>query len=297
MNFNNTLIHASSLDFDSFKCRCSSIGLIMSNSKDNPSITEKQTEELAELEKKEALTKKQKEKMAELLLKKENSKKVILSDSCVSYLMEWYAEKTAGKLPVDRETMDLDAISKGKLMEEDSLLLLSNVDGYYYEKNEERVSNEYLTGEPDTFVGEHIINAEAIIDTKSVWDYPTYLKQINAKLQPIYVSQIKGYGDICNTQELYVAKCLVNMPEEMIESYKTRMAYKLKLDVNDIGFLNYFDKLEQSMRFDDIEERLRVHKTKVEPFTILEKQQVYDRVLSCREWLFNFHEKYLLLNS
>ena len=284
------------MDFNSFKCRCSSIGSMMSNSKDNPQITEKQLEELTELEKKPTLTDKQREKMAELLTKKENSKKVILSDTCIGYLMEWYAEKTAGKLAVDKETMEIDSLEKGKLQENESLLLLSNIDDYYYEKNEERVSNDYLTGEPDTFRGEFIINAEAILDTKSVWDYPTYLKQLNAKLQPNYVQQIKGYGDICNTNELYVVKCLVNMPDSMIENYKTRMAYKMKVDVNDIGFLKYFQKWENSMRFDDIDERLRVHKTQVEPFTEFERQQVYNKVIICREWLHEFHEKYLTIN-
>lgn len=284
------------MNFNEFKCRCSSIGSMMSNSKDNPQITEKQLEELTELEKKPTLTDKQKEKMAELLIKKENSKKVILSDTCIGYLMEWYAEKTAGKLAVDKETMEIDSLEKGKLQENESLLLLSNIDDYYYEKNEERVSNAYLTGEPDTFRGEFIINAEAILDTKSVWDYPTYLKQLNAKLQPNYVQQIKGYGDICNTNELYVVKCLVNMPDSMIENYKTRMAYKMKVDVNDIGFLKYFQKWENSMRFDDIDERLRVHKTQVEPFTEFERQQVYNKVIICREWLHEFHEKYLTIN-
>lgn len=284
------------MNFNEFKCRCSSIGSMMSNSKDNPQITEKQLEELTELEKKPTLTDKQREKMAELLIKKENSKKVILSDTCIGYLMEWYAEKTAGKLAVDKETMEIDSLEKGKLQENESLLLLSNIDDYYYEKNEERVSNAYLTGEPDTFRGEFIINAEAILDTKSVWDYPTYLKQLNAKLQPNYVQQIKGYGDICNTNELYVVKCLVNMPDSMIENYKTRMAYKMKVDVNDIGFLKYFQKWENSMRFDDIDERLRVHKTQVEPFTEFERQQVYNKVIICREWLHEFHEKYLTIN-
>jgi hypothetical protein len=86
------------------------------------------------------------------------------------------------------------------------------------------------------------------------------------------------------------------MPDSMIENYKTRMAYKMKVDVNDIGFLKYFQKWENSMRFDDIEERLRIHKTQVEPFTEFERQQVYNKVIICREWLHEFHEKYLTIN-
>lgn len=284
------------MNFNDFKCRCSAIGLMMSNSKDSPPITEKQLEELADLEKKPTLTDKQKEKLAELLVKKENSKSLVLSETCIGYLMEWYAEKTANKLAVDREFMEIDAVNKGLLQENESLLLLSTVDDYFYEKNEERLSNEYLTGEIDTHKGDDIRNAEAVLDVKSVWDYPTYLKQRIAKLQPNYDKQMKGYGDICNTGELYVVKCLVNMPDLMIDTYKQRMAYKLRMDINDIGFIKYFDKWERSMRFDDIEERLRVHKTKVDPFTQSEKQQVYDRVIACREWLSIFHKNYITIN-
>ena len=79
------------VDFSLFKCRCSAINKILSNSRDNPVITDKQAVLLSELEKKDSLTDKQKEEMARLIVLRENASKIILSDTCIDYLMEVYA--------------------------------------------------------------------------------------------------------------------------------------------------------------------------------------------------------------
>src|SRR5690242_3458836 len=130
------------INFDDFKCRASAAHKLLSQSRSNPCITEKQQEELADLEKRDKLTPKQQERLAELVIKRENSQKIVLSDTCIEYLMEWYALNVYGKLPVSKEAMYIQYVEKGLDVEKDSIDLLSIVEGELYSKNEERVAND-----------------------------------------------------------------------------------------------------------------------------------------------------------
>jgi len=290
--------------FEDFKVRCSAIHSVLASSRSNPVLTEKQSIRLDELQAKDTLSDKMKEEMAELLVKKENGTKVILSDTCISYLMAEYAWKTQKIVSVTRELMDIPQLQKGVLVEADSLLLLCKVDGVLYTPNindkdeRERVYNDYLSGEVDAYVGESIIGATCIPDIKSIWDYPTFLCKIHEPLTTANDWQLKGYGDISGSKDLFVANCLINTPGNIIESLKFKLLKKLDVATEESPlFIEKWAIIERSMRFDNIPEHQRVFKKKVEPMTEFQKQQLYDRVKVCREWLNNFHETYQNLNK
>lgn len=286
------------INWDEFKCRCSAISKIMANSQSNPVITEPQTKELEELEKKESPSDKQKLRIAELVEKRENGKKIILSDTCIEYLMEVYAWKTQRMIPVSKESMDVLTMRKGKMSERDSIKLLTLVKGVIYDKNSIQVFNDYLTGEPDVFAGTEIMAAEVVEDTKTMWDYPGFLKSIHKATENGYKSQIRGYGDITGAKELYISKCLVNTPYEIQEEMKWKLIKKLNVVTEaDPEFIKDWEKWSRSMTFDAIPHRQRVHSVKVEPFTEFERQAVYERVKVCRVWLNNFYETYQKLNK
>lgn len=280
-----------SINWQEFKVRCSAINKIMSNSRSNPQLTEKQAERFKKLEKKQPLTQKQAEEFAELLVKRANSAKVILSDTCIEYLMEEYAWRVHKKKPVSKE-LDIAYTRKGRLGEEDGIDLLSTVDNVYYEKNTERIYNDFLSGEPD-------LRAEnRIRDIKVIWDEPTFLKKMNTGLENGHADQLGGYGDILGITDLGIANCLVNMPEVMINDYKRKLFYQMEVATEEAPeFKAKWAELEDSMRFDDIPKHQRVYKIKVDPFTKERKQAIYDRVKVCREWLFNFDQQYQKLNT
>jgi len=287
-----------SIDFNKFKCRCSAITKMMANSRDNPVLTVLQSQRLDELEAKQALTDKQKQEMAELLVKRENGQKTILSDGCIAYLMEWYALEVEGMIPVDMEAMDIQYTRKGKSTEEDCITLLSRVDKVLYAKNSIRVSNDFLSGEPDIFIGEEIMKATKIVDNKSIWDYPGFLKIIHKQLENNYKDQVSGYMDITGAQVGEIAKTLVNMPIEIMFDYQNRLAKKMNVISTDSPeFLEEWAKWEHSMIFDNIPIHKRVFKIPVQPFEEERRQKIYDRVKVCREWLFSFHERYEQLNK
>lgn len=276
-----------------FKCRCSAISKIMANSRSNPCLTEKQAARLDELYLKGGnggLTEKMKMEIVDLEVKKANGTKVILSDTCIEYLMEAYAWYEWGKRPL-KEQFELDQMKKGKLAEADSIALLSVVDGVIYEKNTERIYNDFLSGEPDLFLGETIIGGEKIVDIKTCYDAPIFLKKINTGLENGYEEQVKGYLDISLAPIGEVAYTLVNMPEIMRNDFKRKLFYQGEyISEESPDFLRKWAEAENDMVFDKIPHEQRVHRIKIDPFSPSEQQRVYDRVKVCREWLFNFHE-------
>ena len=55
-------------------------------------------------------------------------------------------------------------IAKGLAVEEKSIALLGMVDGELYEKNTERKSNDYITGEADIYTGDKVIDVKSSFD-------------------------------------------------------------------------------------------------------------------------------------
>ena len=291
------------VNFDQFKCRCSQINKMLSTSRSNPVLTEKQADKLREYEKKASLTEAQKVELADLLVKKENSKKVILSDTCIGYLMDEYSWMRYGFVRVTRELLDVPQMQKGKIVEPESLALLSLVDDVEYianvspEKERERVYNEYLSGEVDAWAGESIMTAQIIPDIKSIWDHPTFLTKIIEPITKDNDWQVKGYMDITFAPVGFIANCLVSAPEEEINKMKFRLLNKLNVATEEAPEFKYkWNLIEHSMRFNHLPIHQRVHKTNVNPMTAHERLMVYDRVKVCREYLWKFHEQYESLN-
>lgn len=281
------------INWDNFKCRCSGISKIMANSRSNPQITDKQLERLKQLEAREVLTDKHELELAELRLKMGNRKKALLSDSCIEYLMELYAYETQGMRSIAREQNEILTMKKGKLAEEDSITLLSIIDGILYEKNDEVIENDFLRGEPDVYVGPEVMKATKITDIKSCWDYPSFLKKISSGDNNGYILQVQGYCDITGATEGEIAYCLVNMPEVMQNDFKKRLFYSGEyISDESPSFLKEWKEWQHSMIFDSIPHHKRVFKVNVDPFTDEQRQKVYDRVKVCREWLNNFDETY-----
>lgn len=289
------------VNFDDFKVRCSSIRKVLSNSQSNPILTEKQGLRLIELEEKlqksGEITQKQQEELAELKVKQENGSKIILSDTCIEYLMVEYAWKTEGMISVNWESMDLVAIKKGKEVESMSGKLLSLIDDIEYKVHKDRIYNDYLSGEIDFYHGKSVYEAIRIVDNKASWDYPIFLKKLHTGLETGQKEQVQGYCDITGAGEGVIANTLVDTPEEIIEEMKFRLAKKMGCATTESPeMLEEWPKWERSMKFTHIPIHKRAHKIKIEPFSTFEREKLYDRVKICREWLNNFHEQYQKLN-
>lgn len=293
------------ISWETWKCRCSAISKILTNTSGNAPITENQLKRLKELDEKPVRTEKQSIELTELILKRENSKVVKLGDTCIQYLLESYSWETEGMVSITKE-LDVEAFERGRKTEPESIKLLSFVDNVAYHKNETRFENDFLTGIPDLLTiekgylgdGDYNEYCARIREIKSCRDYPLFLYKIHKGLDPGNKEQIQGYGDILECDDLAVAFTLPNMPEEQRLKYKYKLADRMgEATTESPRFLKSWAKIERSMIFDSIPAHKRAYKIPVEPFTPFEKQAVYDRVKLGREWLNNFHESYLKLNQ
>ena len=84
-----------------------------------------------------------------------------LSQTCITYLKEWYAE--------DKEELSSKYLTKGILLENEAIEFASKVlyGGIKAYKNEDIYANEWLVGTPD------VILENSIIDTKCSWNRKT----------------------------------------------------------------------------------------------------------------------------
>lgn len=288
-------------NWDEFKCRCSSIHKIMSNGKGKGSLSQTQLDELKLLKMKldtdKKLTERQKERFTELTLREDAPVKYTFGDTCIEYLGEVYSLYKYDMVPISKE-MELEQIQKGRLAEADSISLLSFVDDAFYSKNEERIHNDFLIGEPDIFNGEEIMTSSKIIDVKNSFDMPGFIKKINVPILGANKLQVQGYMDITGAQEGEIAHCLVSMPLIMQIEMRKKLFYKGEYATEEnVEFKLRWQMLEKSMNFDHIPPRQRVFKIKVEPFTLEDRDRLYDKVKICREWLYEFDEVHSNLNK
>lgn len=280
------------MNWQLFKCRCSAINKLLTNGAAGRQITEIQLRDLKKLEEKEKRTPPQEEEMKRLQALKANSGNIVLGDTCITYLMEVYAWETERMVSLNKEALETMPMLKGKKGEREAGLLLSVVDGEMYLSNKERICNDYLSGEIDFYLGEHIYAAKNITDIKISFDYPIYLKKLHTGLESGQMEQLQGYGDISTAQELYVANCLVSFTPEMVEDMKWKIMKKTGVVTEESPeFKELWQTLERSMFYDHINPNLRVSKIKIEPFTEFERIRLYDRVKYCRDFLYKFHEE------
>jgi hypothetical protein len=287
--------------FDSFKVRCSAISKVLSNSRDNPVLTEKQSETLAKyrnrMEGGWIPTTNQQMEICGLQEKEENGKKVILSDTCIEYLMIEYAWLAQGMIPVGKESLDLLTINKGKRGEPEAASMLIRLDKLPYKTHKERISNDYISGEIDLYLGDHVMEAEQIDDIKNSWDYPTFLKKINNGLENGQETQVQGYEDITGARKGNIVNALISCSPFEIEEMRWKLTRKLGAATPESPeVIDEWPIWYRSMVFDHIPIHKRIHKIPIEPFSIHERQALYDKVKICREWLSDFHERYQKMN-
>ena len=145
------------------------------------------------------------------------------------------ADKDAGKLSegakteihamVRRYLYDYDQpelgnkeIRKGREMETGAIRLLSNLSGEFYQKNETRITNDYLTGEAD------IVHDDHGRDTKCPWSIEQFPMVKSHALQMAvkagYEWQCRGYMHLYDKPRWAVDYCLMETPSELIPPWE-----------------------------------------------------------------------------
>lgn len=151
------------------------------------------------------------------LLEKKNAKPK-LSDGAKTYLEQLVREDIFGRA----EIMQSKYTDKGLEVEDQSITLYSKVTGEYLEKNEERVTNEFWTGEADNVQG-------MIRDIKSSWEFKTFPIKDNEIKNALYEWQLDIYMELYGFKNAELVYCLVDTPSRFIQDEIRKLDYQYDL--------------------------------------------------------------------
>ena len=201
------------------------------------------------------------------------SKSEFLSETCKSYLQEYYIEENYNR----HKDLKNQYIKKGLQTEEAGLTLLQDtLDLDFIKKNEEKFENDFCTGTPD------LIYKDEIYDIKSSFDiftFPFFATECENKA---YYWQMQGYMWLTGLQSAKLCYVLVDTPEVLIEQMLTKTSY-------DMGMAgDYTDEMREAIyaenTYADIDKskRIKVFEIKRNDDDIA---RISKRVEECREFL------------
>jgi hypothetical protein len=199
----------------------------------------------------------------------------LLSKTAQKHLLEVYIAEKYGR----RKDIQTKQMKKGIHVEDESIKLLSKFMMKDFYKNEERFTNDYITGMPD------IITDDCIIDIKSSYDIWTFLGNLPDKLDSLYYWQMMCYMWLTDKPNAKVAYCLSNTPFGMIEQEKKSLFYKMDvISEESPEFIRESLKLEFNMTFDDmpISERVLIFNVNRNEDDII---KIQNKVEKAREYL------------
>lgn len=142
-----------------------------------------------------------------------------ISKTAKAYLQDLYKEALYGR----KKEIESKYLDKGTEVEQQSINLLNQVKYSSYKKNEERFTNDYLTGEPD------IITDNSIIDVKSSWSFFTFPFFEEKIPHQKYFWQIIGYCILTNKTKGQLIYCLSDTPAHEINRELKQLDYKHRI--------------------------------------------------------------------
>ena len=108
------------------------------------------------------------------------------------------------------ESVSSKYMEKGIAVEDRSIELYNSVFFTDYQKNTERKTNDWITGECD------IATPSKIIDIKSSWSLATFPATADAGKDKTYEWQLRAYMWLWDVDASEVAYCLVDTPPELV---------------------------------------------------------------------------------
>lgn len=175
-----------------------------------------------------------------------NIKSAELTKGHLTFAKQLHRELKYGRRPQIKSKY----LEKGHACEEDAITLLSRVKSKFFKKNEERIENMFLSGEPDLYIGESIKQVDEGYDTKCSWSLDSFPFPDDT-LPPEYEFQNHGYMALTGASKWTTAYCLVNAPGHLIMAEKYQLSRKLgDVSDNDPAFIKGCQEIEKNLIYD-----------------------------------------------
>lgn len=151
------------------------------------------------------------------LMTTSRSKTDVLSQTAKSYIEQLAKEDFFGYTsPLVNRYLD-----KGINQELESINLLNSVRFENYEKNTQRIENEFITGECD------ILTNDSIIDIKTSWSLDTFPELPEDIDSNQYEWQGRAYMMLFNRFEFELVFCMVSTWDEFLTQYDDKALHKV----------------------------------------------------------------------
>lgn len=222
-----------------------------------------------------SITAKQKETM--IGYQKRRDAPVELSDTAKTFVQDQWLLNNKGFW----KQTDTKFTEKGLFGEEDSITMLTELDGVFYKKNTERITKGHLTGECDIV---STVNGKKVIqDTKTCWDPRTFM---NAELSKIYEWQLRVYMHLYEADEGWLRYCLTDCPSHIFEYEKYKLKSKFGIIDDSLEEVQpLFAQLERNLLFTNsrytLEEKVKTYKIERDDEIF---QQLMDRIPGAVEY-------------
>lgn len=238
-------------------------------------------------------------------MKQINWQEILIRSSSLSYLFtepKAKADKEAGLLSATAKThlkqvyirhkydrdkdIETKAMRKGLECEPDSIFMLSKHEGQLYEKNEERFSNQWITGLPD------IVTQDSIIDVKTCQDIWTFHDKVGEPLPDLYYAQIQAYLWLTNRSKGQIAYCLTDATPQMVMDEQL-YAFRKGQYVTELSpdYLQKCEEIEKAMTYQDIplSEKIWVVNVELDQEFI---EKIPQKVEKARQYLEEYDQKF-----
>ena len=216
-----------------------------------------------------------------------------LSQTCKTCLIKTYIKEKYGR----EKDITTKQMTKGIDAEDDSIKMLSVHQDKPLNKNQERISNDFITGLPDIYEGNNIIGCDFIWDIKTSYDIWTFLANVSDKLDPLYYYQLQSYMWLTGASKSAIAYCLTDMPQHLIETEKKKLLYQMNvISEESPEYLEAAAGLEINMIYPDlpVKEKVLIFPVERNDEVILSMEK---KVVKAREFLAYFEEKHLNFNK
>jgi hypothetical protein len=139
---------------------------------------------------------------------------------------------------------------KGLIQEDNAITLVSRLEKRLYIKNTIRITNDYLTGEPDLVDNKDIMKCLRGCDIKCAWSLWTF-PFADDELSSAYEWQNHCYMFLTGAKEWETKHCLMNAPADLITNEKKAIWYKMGMpDESEAEYVEKCIEIEKNMIFD-----------------------------------------------
>jgi hypothetical protein len=216
-----------------------------------------------------------------------------LSKTAKTHLKSVYIQEKYGR----RKEIVTKAMRRGIEDEPDSIVMLSRFHKKILTKNDERLTNDFLTGHPDIIIGADIKNADHVTDVKTCEDIWTFHDKVGESIDNGYYAQLQGYLFLTNGKSADISYCLPNYNESMIMDEKMYLVRRMNvISEESPEFVREFARVEKNMVYDDIplSEKLIIQKVARDDDFIA---KIPEKVKKAREYLAEYDKICMALNN